>query len=395
MTSITASHLTSFSFFRETAKDPKQQALETVKNLSTATSCSPKPFNENVTLQVRDQTKKIQAKLSTLWQRIFSKNTKGGNHFNHTDSILHLFPENPLPLPSDCVPLVLQNLEYTDLINFALVNSSAIGFANLALKAKAKQLGYKGADISQAKAYLAMISSDLGILAQRGATALKKHIVYNSKMQISIERSIRNLQKLPIQDLLAIFHQAPLSPSNFLGNRLSSSFKGVLFLNYPIQESQINPINNHLALAIRQGNQTLIDLLLCIGANPNAGEKPLLYEAVVKPNQQEMIKLLLSRASHQQIVEALLRLIPLPYVENLTAVLEHGVDLKSTFGTSACTLLHYAAVHGEPETIRLLVKHGADVNQLDAHGQSPLAYAQNKGYEENIQALLEVGAIPC
>lgn len=58
------------------------------------------------------------------------------------------------------------------------------------------------------------------------------------------------------------------------------------------------------------------------------------------------------------------------------------------------TALHSAAANGNVETIRRLIKDGADVNALDDSGTTPLIYALVFGYKEAIIELLECGADP-
>ncbi|WLI89062.1 ankyrin repeat domain-containing protein [Massilia sp. R2A-15] len=55
------------------------------------------------------------------------------------------------------------------------------------------------------------------------------------------------------------------------------------------------------------------------------------------------------------------------------ALLDQGVDINSQ-GRSG-TALHGAAVRGELDVIRLLIARGADVNAINAYGDSPLASA--------------------
>ncbi|MGK5595077.1 MAG: ankyrin repeat domain-containing protein [Parachlamydiaceae bacterium] len=405
-----------FSFIGETAKDQKQYcALETLVTIDRLEKASKDSSidslrSKTITLQIKGKIKKIyesavekKQKLSMLWRRIFSKSMDVEDpcqNVTNSNSLFPLFANNPLPLPSDCIPYVLHYLECSDLANFALANKSAASFADLAFKERARELGYIGNFIQPAKNHLMVVAKDLDILAKGGPLTFRRCIVYNSKAQISIEKSIKSIQQLPIQFLISFLY--PISAFNFYSSllkdssqadcikkyNLSSCLKSAIFFNYPIKQTQMRIINSTLSLAVRLERTDLIRLLLSLGADPNATGHPLLYEVVVRPNQRENIKLLLSKATKQQIKEALLKAIALPYFENTIAFIEHGIDLNSTYGTSGRTALHYAAEYGYPETIHLFLKHGADVNQLDCYGNPPLVYAQNKRFKENIEALL-------
>lgn len=51
-----------------------------------------------------------------------------------------------------------------------------------------------------------------------------------------------------------------------------------------------------------------------------------------------------------------------------------------------------AAYHNQPATVRLLLSKGADANVLNGRGQSPVAGAVFKGYEEVVRVLVEEGS---
>jgi len=61
------------------------------------------------------------------------------------------------------------------------------------------------------------------------------------------------------------------------------------------------------------------------------------------------------------------------------------------------TALHTAAFHGSPETVRLLVEHGIDVNVRNKYGAPPFLFAvtsSNKNRAAVVAAFLELGADP-
>lgn len=58
------------------------------------------------------------------------------------------------------------------------------------------------------------------------------------------------------------------------------------------------------------------------------------------------------------------------------------------------TLLMLAAYAGHAEVTQLLIDKGADVNRPNDMGQSPLAGAVFKGYDEVVRALVAAGANP-
>ncbi|MFC4334285.1 ankyrin repeat domain-containing protein [Salininema proteolyticum] len=80
-----------------------------------------------------------------------------------------------------------------------------------------------------------------------------------------------------------------------------------------------------------------------------------------------------------------------------TAVLEQyldaGLPIEIATG-SGDTLLMLAAYNGHADTVRALIRRGADVDRLNDRGQSPLAGAVFKDYREVITVLLGHGADP-
>ena len=80
---------------------------------------------------------------------------------------------------------------------------------------------------------------------------------------------------------------------------------------------------------------------------------------------------------------------------SLTAVLYHMAVLCHAIScteTKDKTALHVACEVSEEPTIELLVKHGADVNVLDADGFSPLHLAAIHGNMQVVKTLVDLRA---
>ena len=75
----------------------------------------------------------------------------------------------------------------------------------------------------------------------------------------------------------------------------------------------------------------------------------------------------------------------------LVDYVDHGVAVNLT-NQDGNSLLMLAAYQGHAELTRQLARRGADVDQLNGRGQSPLAGAIFKKEDEVIDVLLEAGA---
>jgi ankyrin repeat protein len=56
------------------------------------------------------------------------------------------------------------------------------------------------------------------------------------------------------------------------------------------------------------------------------------------------------------------------------------------------TALIEATKHNSPKVVRVLLKHGADVNTKDKDGETSLSLAEEKGYSQIVQILKQAGA---
>jgi ankyrin repeat protein len=63
-------------------------------------------------------------------------------------------------------------------------------------------------------------------------------------------------------------------------------------------------------------------------------------------------------------------------LERVRGILDADASLANARDGAGATPLHYAAIHGHPEIVRLLVKRGADINSRDDEfGATPAGWA--------------------
>lgn len=74
------------------------------------------------------------------------------------------------------------------------------------------------------------------------------------------------------------------------------------------------------------------------------------------------------------------------------AMLIHGADCKATASQQNWSALHCAVWKGRPQTVQLLLEHGANINQQDILGMTPLMQSVMPNRGDMTRLLLDHGA---
>lgn len=83
------------------------------------------------------------------------------------------------------------------------------------------------------------------------------------------------------------------------------------------------------------------------------------------------------------------------WVSDITEELDADADIEHPSGPPCeWTPLHWAAIGGQTEAVRLLLSRGANINALEAMGSTPLMLAIHAKRVDTAYALLEAGADP-
>lgn len=128
-----------------------------------------------------------------------------------------------------------------------------------------------------------------------------------------------------------------------------------------------------------------------------AGYIRLLYESI-KHGRPECLRVLLARDVHTQLTQSCqssLIYAAKHSMECLTVLLQHDVN-KHSRDYCGNTPIMMVAEAGVPniEAVRMLIDHGANVNDYNNDGVTVLMCAAMSGYDEIVELLLSHGADP-
>lgn len=149
-----------------------------------------------------------------------------------------------------------------------------------------------------------------------------------------------------------------------------------------------------LAWAAEAGQKDSAELLLSLGANPNAttkaGRHPLDWAA--SAGHLPLVELLAAKGANDLSV-ALFLAIQQQQVPVARFLLEHGANPNIHYPASNTTMpLHLAAGQGNIEEARLLLEHGAQINGVEQNNSTPLEYAVGGSSKEMVELLFANGA---
>ncbi|CAL1291481.1 unnamed protein product [Larinioides sclopetarius] len=140
--------------------------------------------------------------------------------------------------------------------------------------------------------------------------------------------------------------------------------------------------------AAQNGYLAVLKLLVEKGADvalpAEDGSTPLVTAATA--GHHELVKELLKGADTSSKILALQRAASRGNLAVVELLFDSEEDIKRLLGSTA---LHFAAKEGRTDTVKFLLKTGADINAQDGNGDSALHLSASKNKKEVVQLLLE------
>lgn len=160
--------------------------------------------------------------------------------------------------------------------------------------------------------------------------------------------------------------------------------------------------NTPLHYAAQTGNADLVTHLLASGADPNAqnseGQTPILLSVLIEEAEYETLKALIKGGGDVNIPQhngysPMHLAADKGLLEQVKLMISSGADVHKTAGTRQETPLHEESFQNNHEIVEELILAGADPDQLNQEGKSPLAILMDNVFDHKTQeTLIRFGA---
>lgn len=164
----------------------------------------------------------------------------------------------------------------------------------------------------------------------------------------------------------------------------------------PNPEGPISP----LYIAARRGDVEIVEILIASGADLDATDpsgRTALVAALTRRNH-DVVRTLIAAGADVNLAERspgrgplMLVIDEAPSSLSMTLLLEAGADINQPDGRGE-TPLAAAAFMGETEAAAVLIANGADVNVTNLQGVAPIEWARQRGNDEIVEMLIAAGA---
>lgn len=245
------------------------------------------------------------------------------------------------PLPPEVIQNILQYVEFSDLATVAQVNKHGQFQATTAMVHRARSFGYKGDKAEEAVQHIKKLFNDLfGI---KGKFCNK-------------EKMLKNLQSLPLEDALNIIEHGQFFTKNA----------------------------EHYRSGIREFKKTK-------GCSDNVEFRAkAALNVAIEHRQKDIVQFLLQYDFFDATHYGLLTAIHRGDLDIIECFFEKGIQFGQQELSNA--LVSACDCWNSSQSIRVLVKHGANPNVPNSAGNYPLHRVAWKGFANDVKFLLDNGA---
>ena len=295
-------------------------------------------------------------------------------------------PPSLFPLPNELTQEILSYLRISELFNFAKVNRHAQEHAKYAIMYKMRP--FTCPDKSFLKISLCLKNIYLNISELAKYAFIPPKYVFFKIGKIDFETTIKNLKFIKTNELFNLLALGSLYTDDY------SCFRKLLNKDFLLEVTKTScpevkeKGGQALLLATIYGEEEIASLLLENGANPNhfdlKGITPLQYAA--SNGYNEIIKLLISfgaNVNHQSNRGCTALMFACgfgnynfkaPKLEAIKILLQNNANPNLRNNDERSPLFH-AVKCGYLETVKLLINHGAKIDELSMGNNTPLAFA--------------------
>jgi hypothetical protein len=282
-------------------------------------------------------------------------------------------PPQVLVLPNEVIQRIVNDLPLCDLAKtFAVLNYCGRMHSQVNVIKRAKEIGYKGDNPVEAGQYLENVFNKIISLGTNKLLP-EKYLAWSNK-KIDPEKTLKKLKILSTSDIFEIFSNPNLYKSSSF-NHLSQLFNKIKY-DWTISKTSSDAIKKNgaraLDLAVRYQKDDIVDILLNHGADPNLKQNswyPLHYAALA--GSESIVKMLIAHGAK---------------IDNVT---------DDEIGNTALFLACGAFSEGyesNSAVVQFLLGSGANPNMINKNGSSVLSVAIYKSTENIVKLLLEYQA---
>lgn len=283
-------------------------------------------------------------------------------------------------LPPEVICNILKYLDLSDRVSFSQLNKRIKEIVGNFMLSYTQKIGYKGGDVAEAGKYLNELCKEVKEL-KRECFIPKNCWAYkeirNSTL-LDVEKTLENLNNLSFKEIFDIFTTTQIYCSSFekIRNRLIEKIQFASSL----ENQPLKEIAKVLELSVKHDQKEIVEMLLRLGVDPNtalpSGCYPLHWAAM--GGFVDIIKLLIDKGANINQKTSQQNTVLTFACQGITI---HGSNDSTTPGERK----------GPPNAslVKYLLEQGADPNVLDSDGMVPLHWAARGGFSDIIRLLIE------